>query len=314
MCDSNILFTGDLMSQIPLNDACMIDGEYQYTPVFDHIQSVLADADYRVGNLETPIAGEERKYSYERYIFNTPIAYAQAVKEAGIDLVSLANNHCMDRDLGGLFMTLQNLEKIGLRSIGTARSPEEREQCCFSDLNGIRVGFMAYTYGINSQHHRMYLPKGMEYAVNLIQPAENLIGSINLLEPETVAFHTERLYHVPNAIYDEVLAPYYIQIEGDISRLREHGAELVVMLLHCGGQYDDSPDAYTREVARRLINMGVDAIVCNHQHVLHPFEMLNGVPVAWCLGNFVHCNYKTPHPKMSPYSALLRLNRQHKHQ
>ncbi len=302
-----LLFSGDIMCQIPLNDACKTESGYDYDPVFEPVYGLLSRADYVVGNLETPIAGEARKYSWERYIFNTPVEFAQAVKKAGFDLVSLANNHCMDRDLGGLYMTLENLDKVGLASIGTSRSSRERKRCFIAEINSIQIGFLAYTYGINSQHHRMYLPQGTEFAVNLIQPPENLEGAINLLEPETVGAHTEELYRQPNRVFDETIAHYYQQIADDIDRLRSHGAELVVMLLHCGGQYDDTPDAYTREVVHRLCEMKIDAIICNHQHVIHPFEMMGDVPVAWCLGNFVHSNYMTPHPKMCPYSALLHL-------
>ena len=84
---------------------------------------------------------------------------------------------------------------------------------CFTDIS----------YGPYGKENWLdvYLPEGTEYAVNLIQPAENLEGAINLLEPETVAYHTERLYHQPNPVFDEKIAPCYDRIAGDVKRLRK---------------------------------------------------------------------------------------------
>ncbi|MBQ5927523.1 MAG: CapA family protein, partial [Clostridia bacterium] len=43
----------------------------------------LKNCDYLIGNLESPIAGEEMRYTFERYCFNTPVAFIQAMKRAG---------------------------------------------------------------------------------------------------------------------------------------------------------------------------------------------------------------------------------------
>ena len=117
-----ITFTGDLLSLLPQNKASFNkkDNSYDYTPVFDKITYLLNNSDYVVGNLETPIAGEDLGYTYLPTVFNTPIEFLYAIKNAGFDFVSIANNHCLDRQLEGLNKTIENIEKTGLdrKSVG----------------------------------------------------------------------------------------------------------------------------------------------------------------------------------------------------
>lgn len=77
------------------------DGSYNFDGVFQKVRPMLGEADYVVSNLEAPMAGEEAKYTDCFYVFNTPDAYAEAIKNAGIDLISTVNNHTLDRGADG---------------------------------------------------------------------------------------------------------------------------------------------------------------------------------------------------------------------
>ena len=84
--------------------------------------------------------------------FNTPDALGDALKDAGFDLVSTANNHCLDRGYDGMVRTLDVLDKLGLAHVGTYRSAEERAAqngVYVADMGGIKVAFLSYTYGTN---------------------------------------------------------------------------------------------------------------------------------------------------------------------
>ena len=59
--------------------------------------------------------------------FNAPIALSHALKKAGINLYSFANNHCMDRDVEGLQATLKNVRDLGFHTTGAYLSKEERD-------------------------------------------------------------------------------------------------------------------------------------------------------------------------------------------
>ena len=93
-----ITFVGDIMIEPPvLKGARQKDGSYNFDEVFAYARSLLGEADILVGNLETPLAGEEALYTQHYYAFNAPDAYADAVKKAGFHMVSTANNHTFDR-------------------------------------------------------------------------------------------------------------------------------------------------------------------------------------------------------------------------
>ena len=105
-----ITFLGDIMCEGPLLKAAhKEDGTYDFSECFQGICGLLTEADYVIGNLETPLSGEEAGYTKteDLYSFNTPIEFAEAVKEMGMDLVLTANNHCCDRGIEGLIKTLE---------------------------------------------------------------------------------------------------------------------------------------------------------------------------------------------------------------
>ena len=119
----NISFTGDIMCSPRMTKIANGD----FSELFVRADK-LKNCDYLVGNLETPIAGEEMGYTYERYRFNTPESFLTALKEGGFDLVALANNHCMDRGEQGIINTLENCKKAGLETVGIYASEQERNK------------------------------------------------------------------------------------------------------------------------------------------------------------------------------------------
>ena len=132
------------------------------------------------GNLETTFAGAARGYSgYPQ--FNSPSELGVAIKNIGIDILSTANNHCMDKGATGLVSTLDTLDEIGIDHIGTHRSKEEQDTVLIKEVNGIKIAFLSFTYGTNG----IPVPSGKEYMVNLID--KNLmLEQINLAKEKEV--------------------------------------------------------------------------------------------------------------------------------
>ncbi len=64
-------------------------------------------------------------------------------------------------------------------------------------------------------------------------------------------------------------------------------ADLVIVAIHWGVELDTQPRPEDRERAAAMIEAGADAIFGHHAHRLQPLEIVDGVPVAWGLGNFV---------------------------
>lgn len=136
---------------------------YDFTPAFVNVRKYTEKADIAIGNLETTLTGKEIGYSgYPT--FNSPEELGVALKDIGVDVVSTANNHCMDKGSKGIVNTLDNLDRIGINHTGTNRSKEEQDTVLVKDVNGMKIAFIAFTYGTNG----INIPSGKEYMVNLI--------------------------------------------------------------------------------------------------------------------------------------------------
>ncbi|GGE12309.1 capsule biosynthesis protein [Marinithermofilum abyssi] len=137
------------------------DGVHRYDAFFRHIRPYLEQADLTLGNLETTLAPAPPYTGYPK--FRSPAAYADALKHAGFDLLSTANNHAMDGGISGVRHTWQELSRRGIHPVGTA--PKRQQQTpVIVDKSGIRFSFSAYTYGTNG----IPVPGNKKYLVNRI--------------------------------------------------------------------------------------------------------------------------------------------------
>lgn len=160
-----ISIVGDLMShQSQINNAKVNDSTYDYHPSFAVIKPYLSAADFTIGNLETTFAGPNQDYTgYPG--FNTPDAFAEALKDAGFDMLVTANNHSTDTRDKGLLRTLDILEKYSVAHTGTYRTQHDRDSIRVYNLKGIKLAVLNYTYGVNGS-----LPTE-PYMLNLIDTA-----------------------------------------------------------------------------------------------------------------------------------------------
>ena len=161
-----IIFAGDLMGHTPQHKAALkTDGSYDYTPCFRYVRDYIRSADLAILNLEVTLAGPP----YTGYPqFSSPRELAVAAKEAGFDIFTTANNHCMDRGKAGLERTLRVLDTLGIPHLGTYRDRQQRDQehPLIVNRNGIRLALLTYTYGTNG------IPAVSPNVVNLIDTAD----------------------------------------------------------------------------------------------------------------------------------------------
>lgn len=171
---------GDVMCHdTQYNDAYNSEtGEYDFSYVFSDIEYYLQTADIAVGNLETTFAGKEAGYS-NYPAFNTPEALAYNLKNIGIDVLSTANNHSLDKRYNGITSTLDFLDDAGIAHTGTYASSEDQNKILIQNVKGIKIAFLSFTYGTNG----IPIPSGKEYCINLID--EDLIkNQIELAKAE----------------------------------------------------------------------------------------------------------------------------------
>jgi poly-gamma-glutamate synthesis protein (capsule biosynthesis protein) len=136
---------------------------YNFEPVFSQVKDLLSAADITIGNLETTLPGSEKFYSgYPQ--FGAPDALVPALKEAGVDLLTTANNHTCDKGEQGLVHTIEVLDANGLLHVGTYRDKKayETQRILIVERNHIRLAVLGYTYGVNG----LPIPEGTY--VNLI--------------------------------------------------------------------------------------------------------------------------------------------------
>ena len=143
-------------------------GEYDFSYVYEDIQSYTKTSDITIGSLETTFAGEERGYS-NYPTFNTPDSLATALKNIGVDIISLAGNHALDYGYTGLCRTIDVLDNAGISHLGTYKTAEDQEKILIQNVKGLNIAFINYTYGTNG----IPVPSGKDFCVNLID--KNLI-------------------------------------------------------------------------------------------------------------------------------------------
>ena len=136
---------------------------YDFSYVFEDIQTYIQSADISIGSLETTFAGKDRGYS-NYPTFNSPEQLAYDLSEMGLDVLSTAGNHALDKGFSGLSNTLDVLDDANISHSGTYRTQEDRDSVLIKDVNGVKVAILSYTYGTNG----IPVPSDKEFCVNLI--------------------------------------------------------------------------------------------------------------------------------------------------
>ncbi|MBI3208467.1 MAG: CapA family protein [Candidatus Solibacter usitatus] len=112
---------------------------------FRKIADVFRSADLAFVNLESPFA-ERPPYFEDRMVFRANPSMIEGLKLAGIDVVSTANNHARDAGEPGMLFTLALLRKHGIEAVGSAAEAHQLPGGVILERNGVRFGFLAYTF------------------------------------------------------------------------------------------------------------------------------------------------------------------------
>ena len=171
---SDISFTLSAIGDIMCHNTQYIDAyntdadTYDFSYVFENISLYTKTADICIGNLETTFAGEDVGYS-SYPTFNTPDELAYELKDIGVDVLSTAGNHALDKGFDGLSRTIDVLNDADISHLGTYKSKEEQDKTLIKYVKGLKIAFVNYTYGTNG----IPVPSDKQFCVNLID--ENLM-------------------------------------------------------------------------------------------------------------------------------------------
>lgn len=265
--DLTLLFAGDL---ILLEDQVKrgYHGEsYDFSDVFAYAKEYIRNADIAIGVFEGPTAGEKAGYSTSNYedgktiSLNYPDEFAYAVKEAGFDLVTTANNHLLDKGVAGALRTLDVLDQTGLLHTGSYRNREEKESVLCLEKDGVKIAVLSYTYGSNGYSETELLNPNMSYLTSLTA--------------------------VPSGEhFEEVKA----LVAADFARAKAENPDIICVIPHMGTQFEDFPDEYQKTWNQLFLSYGADLILNDHTHSVQPVEVLeqDGKTrvIVNCPGNF----------------------------
>jgi poly-gamma-glutamate capsule biosynthesis protein CapA/YwtB (metallophosphatase superfamily) len=114
---------------------------------------VLRSADIAFVNLESPFSDRGSLVEHGM-IFKAEPEMIAALQNAGVTIVSTANNHARDRDRYGVEFTLSWLNQHGIQAVGSAPTPEAAHAGIVIERNGLRFGFLAYTFDQSNGNHK----------------------------------------------------------------------------------------------------------------------------------------------------------------
>jgi len=120
---------------------------YDFTPFFQDVKNILSTADLTIANFETTTAGPDKAYTgYPQ--FNSPDEVVDAIKDAGVDVLTTVNNHSLDTGSDGLKRTVKTIQERGIDTVGTyAKKPSSR--VLIKEIEGIKFAIIAYTESTN---------------------------------------------------------------------------------------------------------------------------------------------------------------------
>ncbi|MGN8844661.1 CapA family protein [Niallia sp. HCP3S3_B10] len=154
---------GDILIHDRVYNDAREEDYYNFDKMLANLSSELKKPDLLLANQETIVAGEAIGLSgYPT--FNSPHEIADTIKKTGVDIVTTANNHALDRGVEAQKLSINYLNQIGLPHVGTYLNKGDQDKIVVLEKNDVKVAYLAYTYGLNG----IPVPKGSEYIVNVI--------------------------------------------------------------------------------------------------------------------------------------------------
>ena len=251
----HIKAAGDLNVTNSVINAGVAVGGYNYTRAFMDVASTLSDADLTVLNLEGNICGEP----YGSDTTSAPRELLEGLRNAGVDLIQMANSCTINNGLIGLTSTLQTIRAAGLEPVGAFASESEFQQSkgyTITEAQGVKVAFVAFTKGLGGRG----LPAGNDNLVNI-------------------------LYEDYASTYDKIDRT---RITSVLKAVEAEKPDITIALLHWGSEYNDDISDTQKSIVNLMKKQGVDVIIGTHPHTVQAIEYdeLAGTLVAYSLGDF----------------------------
>lgn len=192
--------------------------DYDFKEDYALMKPYIEAADLSFINQETICAGEEFGLSHYPQ-FNGPTQILDAVADTGFDWLAASSNHSLDKGSDALLAELNYLHENypDISVTGAYRSEEESNQYIVREVNGIKVGLLGYTYGLNG----IPLPEDMPWLVELInedQIQKDMEALSKISDVQIVSMHWGTEYHTEIEADQQALA----------QKMNEWGVEVII--------------------------------------------------------------------------------------
>ena len=268
-----ISFTGDLilLRDMVENRYDEETGTYDFEPMFSDVSDYWKNSDLAIGVFEGPCAGEEESYSSSAYddgfplYLNYPDSFASAVKKAGINLVTTANNHLLDKGAAGALRTLDVLDKAGLSHTGSYRNKEEWAEIPLLNVQGLKIAVLSYTYGSNYYTDDYFFEEQNQYLTKVIVPLRSKFFKKSL----------------------EI-------VKEDFRKAKALNPDCIIVLPHMGTEFKHYPDEGQKYWCKVFVENGADIVLADHPHAVQPIEWIENRGgggygmILYCPGNFIN--------------------------
>ena len=211
------------------------------------VREALSRADITIVNLETAVT-DRGTAADKQFAFRAPASTLPALKDAGVDLVSLANNHGLDFGREGLTDTLAAAEAAGLPLVGLGQDEDAAYAPHVFEVKGQRIAVLGATQVLDGQFVDAWTAQGDSPGMASAKRVDRLVEEV---------------------------------------RRARADADTVVVHLHWGEERNPCPLPRQEELAQQLVDAGADVVVGGHAHVLLGGGMLGDAYVDYGLGNFV---------------------------
>ena len=251
----NLVAGGDLNITDKVVWSGQLSGEYDYTKTFMDVAPILSEADLAVLNFEGNVCG----LPYGSATVSAPVEMIHALKDAGIDLLQMANSCSIRNGLIGLTTSLNNIRAAGIEPLGAFSSAQEFQRSkgyTIVTVSDIKIAFVAFTKGVGS----LGMPAGSEDCVNLL--------------------------------YKDYFTNYReVDKEGIQSVLKAAAGEdpdIIIAMLHWGSEDNDTIYETQQDIVTLMQKNGVDVILGTHPHRVQQvdYDEQTGQLVAYSLGDF----------------------------
>lgn len=191
------------------------DGTYDFDRYYENTNYLTQNVDVAYLNQETICGGNELGLS-NYPAFNGPYEILDAVHNAGFDWISAASNHSFDRGEQGIINQLNYIRQYDdIVMSGIHDSKEDASKLQVIERNGMKIGLLAYTYGLNGYT----IPEGKEYLVDLIDKdkiAEDMKALKKISDVQAISMHWGVEYQFSPNQEQQELAQYLSDLGVDV--------------------------------------------------------------------------------------------------